>query len=46
MTSLFFGIVQIVQEHDDYFVQKRDRAGHLGLYSTEKITVAFRNVNV
>ncbi|KAL6848401.1 hypothetical protein ACP4OV_021695 [Aristida adscensionis] len=38
--SSFSCITQAVEQHDDYFVRKRDRTGRLGLSSLQKITVA------
>ncbi|XP_050238269.1 uncharacterized protein LOC126687737 [Mercurialis annua] len=38
--SLFLRIQSTIKAHDPYFVQKRDVAGHLGLSSLQKITVA------
>ncbi|XP_062208920.1 uncharacterized protein LOC133910594 [Phragmites australis] len=40
--SLFLRILQAVEQHDDYFVQKRDRIRRLGLSPLQKITAAFR----
>jgi hypothetical protein len=40
--SLFLRILQAVEQHDDYFVQKRDRIKRLGLSPLQKITTAFR----
>jgi len=31
-----------VEAHDDYFVQKRNAAGKLGLSCLQKVTAAFR----
>ena len=42
--SLFLRIVNVVEAHDGYFVQKRNAAGHLGLSSIQKITAAFRMI--
>ena len=39
--TLYLRIVQAVEQHDNYFEQKRDRVGRLGLSSLQKITVAF-----
>jgi hypothetical protein len=39
---LFERIWHAVEAHDDYFVQKRNAAGTLGLSSLQKITAAFR----
>ena len=35
-------IMNAVEEHDEYFVQKRNAAGTLGLSSLQKVVVAFR----
>jgi hypothetical protein len=40
--SLFERIWKAVEQHDYYFVQKRNAAGTLGLSSLQKITAAFR----
>ncbi|XP_062188941.1 uncharacterized protein LOC133892271 [Phragmites australis] len=40
--SLFLRILQAVEQHDNYFVQKRDRNGRLGLSPLQKITASFR----
>ncbi|XP_072146396.1 uncharacterized protein [Setaria viridis] len=40
--TLFVRIWNAVEEHDEYFVQKRNAAGVLGLSSLQKITAAFR----
>lgn len=40
--SLFFRIAQAVEDHDDYFEQRSDTAGHLELSSLHKITAAFQ----
>ena len=34
--------MHVVEAHDDYFVQKRNAAGKLGLSCLQKITAAFR----
>ena len=39
--SLFMRIVQAIEQHDDYFVQKRESNGRLGLSSLQKITAAY-----
>ena len=39
--TLYRRIVQAVEQHDNYFEQKRDRVGRLGLASLQKITAAF-----
>ncbi|KAK3198960.1 hypothetical protein Dsin_022375 [Dipteronia sinensis] len=39
---LFFRIVNAVENHDGYFVQRRDVVGRLGLTSLQKITAVFR----
>ncbi|XP_047977875.1 uncharacterized protein LOC125219839 isoform X1 [Salvia hispanica] len=38
--SLFVRIVDAVKEHDDYFVQRRDATGRLGLSPLQKVTSA------
>ncbi|XP_072150654.1 uncharacterized protein [Setaria viridis] len=40
--TLFVRIWNAVEQHDEYFVQKRNDAGVLGLSSLQKITAAFR----
>lgn len=40
--DLFIRIMNAVEAHDDYFVQKRNAAGVLGLSSFQKITAAMR----
>jgi len=40
--ELFKRIMKAVEEHDDYFVQKRNGAGVLGLSCFQKITAAMR----
>ncbi|KAF5464601.1 hypothetical protein F2P56_014670 [Juglans regia] len=40
--NLFLRIHSAVEAHDDYFVQKRDASGRLGLSSLQKITAAIR----
>jgi hypothetical protein len=37
--------MHVVEGHDDYFVQKRDRNGRLGLSCLQKITAAFMMIN-
>jgi len=39
--TLFLRILQAVEQQDEYFVQKRNAAGTLGLSSLQKITTAF-----
>ena len=39
--SLFMRIVQAIEQHDEYFVQKRESNGRLGLSSLQKITAAY-----
>jgi hypothetical protein len=43
--SQYLRIVHAVKGHDDYFVQKRDRNGHLCLSCLQKITVAFMMIS-
>lgn len=40
--SLFLRIVQVVEAHDDYLMQKKDSVGRLGLLPLQKITTAFK----
>ncbi|XP_042959567.1 uncharacterized protein LOC122294710 [Carya illinoinensis] len=40
--DLFLRIHSTVQTHDDYFIQKRDASGRLGLSSLQKMTTAIR----
>jgi hypothetical protein len=42
--SLFRQIVQDLQDHDEYFIQKRDAAGKLGFSSIQKVTAAMRMI--
>nr|XP_034601183.1 uncharacterized protein LOC117861747 [Setaria viridis] len=39
---LYLRIMHAVEDHDDYFVQKRNAAGKLGLSCLKKVTAAFR----
>ena len=39
---LFMCIMNVVEEHDEYFVQKRNAAGTLGLSCLQKVVAAFR----
>lgn len=41
---LFLRILRAIEEHDDYFVQKRNAAGKLGLTSLQKVTAALRMI--
>jgi hypothetical protein len=40
--SLFVCIWKVVEQHDEYFVQKRNAAAILGLSSLQKVIVALR----
>ena len=40
--SLFLRIIHEVQYHDQYFQQRRDGLGRLGLSTIQKVTVVFR----
>ncbi|XP_062103112.1 uncharacterized protein LOC133814131 [Humulus lupulus] len=40
--ALFLHIYDVVQRHDNYFVQRRDGLGKLGLSGLQKVTVVFR----
>ena len=40
--SLFLRIQSTVEDHDDYFIQKRNNAQRLDLSSLQKITAALR----
>ena len=40
--SLFLRIVDAVREHNNYFVQKMDGVGKLGLSTLQKVTAVFR----
>uniref|UniRef100_A0A0D3BUP2 DDE Tnp4 domain-containing protein n=2 Tax=Brassica oleracea var. oleracea TaxID=109376 RepID=A0A0D3BUP2_BRAOL len=40
--SLFLRILHEVEGHDNYFTQRRDTMGRLGLSSIQKVTVVFR----
>ena len=39
---VFMRIMNAVEEHDEYFVQKRNAAGILGLSCLQKVVAAFR----
>ena len=39
---VFIRIMNAVEEHDEYFVQKRNAAGILGLSCLQKVVAAFR----
>ena len=39
---LVLRIIEIVESYDNYFTQKRDAAGMVGLSSLQKLTAAFR----
>ena len=41
---MFVRIINAVEEHDDYFVQKRNAAGTLGLSCLQKVVAAFRMI--
>jgi hypothetical protein len=41
---VFVRIMNAVEEHDDYFVQKRNAAGTLGLSCLQKVVAAFRMI--
>ena len=40
---MFVRIMNAIEEHDDYFMQKRNAAGTLGLSCLQKVVVAFRS---
>ncbi|XP_062100905.1 uncharacterized protein LOC133806834 [Humulus lupulus] len=40
--ALFLHIYDVVQRHDNYFVQRRDGLGKLGLSGLQKVTAVFR----
>ena len=40
--SLFLRIVNVVEDHDNYFRQRKDTTGRLGLSSLQKETTVFR----
>ena len=40
--ELFLRVMNAVEAHDDYFVQKRNAANVLGLSCFQKVTAAFR----
>jgi hypothetical protein len=44
--SLYLRTLQAVEQHDNYFEQKRDRVGWLGLSSLQKITAALKRKDV
>jgi len=39
---VFMRIMNAVEEHDEYFMQKRNAAGTLGLSCLQKVVAAFR----
>jgi hypothetical protein len=41
---LFVRIMNVVEEHDDYFVQKMNAAGTLGLSCLQKVATAFKMI--
>ena len=41
---MFVRIMNVVEEHNDYFVQKRNAAGTLGLSCLQKLVAAFRMI--
>ncbi|CAL8152175.1 unnamed protein product [Prunus armeniaca] len=41
---LFLQILNAIEDYDSYFAQKRDRAGHLGLSPSQKVTVVMRMI--
>jgi hypothetical protein len=42
--SLYLRIAQAVEEHDNYFVQRRNAAGALGFSCLQKVIVAYRQL--
>ena len=40
--TLFLRIYEAIQRHDNYFVQRRDGIGRLGLSGLQKVTAVFR----
>ena len=42
---LFLRIMQAIEQHDNYFVQKRDRCGRLGLSCLQKVTAALMMIS-
>jgi hypothetical protein len=42
--SLYLRISQAVEEHDNYFVQRRNVAGALGFSCLQKVTAAYRQL--
>jgi hypothetical protein len=42
--SLYLRIAQTVEEHDNYFVQRRNAAGTLGFSCLQKVIVAYRQL--
>jgi hypothetical protein len=41
---LFVRIIKIVEEHDDYFVQKRNAVSTLGLSCLQKVAATFKMI--
>jgi hypothetical protein len=42
--SIFIRIAQVVEEHDNYFVQRRNVAGALSFSYLQKVITAYRQV--
>jgi hypothetical protein len=42
--SLFIWIAQVVEEHDDYFIQRRNDVRALGFFCLQKVTVAYNQL--
>jgi hypothetical protein len=42
--SLYLRIAEAVEEHDNYFVQRRNVAGALGFSCLQKVTAAYRQL--
>ena len=41
---MFVRIMNVVKEHDDYFVQKRNEVGTLGLTCLQKVVAVFQMI--
>jgi hypothetical protein len=41
---LFARIMNAIEQHDDYFIQKRNTAGTLGLSYLQKVTATFKMI--
>ena len=42
LCPIFLRIIEAVESYENYFTQKKDAAGMIGLSSLQKLTIAFR----